>query len=96
MNKTELIDILAGELGITRALATRFIDKFTDTVQNAVAKGDKLTLVGFGTFDCVETVERQGRHPKTGAAMTINAAIRPRFKPGEAFRKVVNSKSSFN
>jgi DNA-binding protein HU-beta len=92
MNKHELIDIIATELNVTKALSTRFIDTFTDTVQNAVAKGDKVTLLGFGAFYCTETIERQGRNPKTGTAMTINAAIRPRFKPGDGFRNLVNRK----
>ena len=90
MNKNELIDAIAGETGFSKADTGRFIDAFVNQVTAAVAKGDKVALVGFGTFQSAKRAAKTGRNPKTGAALEIPASISPKFSPGAAFKAKVN------
>lgn len=89
MNKQELIETIVLEMGGTKANATRFLDSFINTVQNKVAQGGKISLVGFGTFESINTAARNGRNPLTGEVIKIAAATRPRFTPGAAFKDLV-------
>ncbi len=85
MNKAELIDQIAKDAGITKAQANDVLDSFTNTVQNTLKKGDKVTLVGFGTFSVSQRAAREGRNPQTGETIKIKARKVPKFKAGKEF-----------
>ena len=86
MNKSELIEAIAQEAGISKAAAQKALDATTNAVTNALKKGDTVTLVGFGTFYVGERAELQGRNPKTGEPLTIAAAKTPKFRAGKALK----------
>ena len=86
MNKSELIEAITQEAGISKAAAQKALDATTNAVTNALKKGDTVTLVGFGTFYVGERAERQGRNPKTGEPLTIAAAKTPKFRAGKALK----------
>jgi DNA-binding protein HU-beta len=86
MNKAELIDGIATKAGLTKASAAKALNAYHEIVQNAIADGDKVSLLGFGTFSVAERKARTGRNPKTGAVLEIKAAKMPRFKPGKALK----------
>ena len=83
MNKAELIAHIADEAGITKTQANSAIDSFVDVVAKTLKKGDKVTLVGFGTFTVSKRAARNGRNPQTGEAIKIKARKVARFKPGK-------------
>ena len=83
MNKAELIAQLAEDAGITKVQANAALDSFVDTVTKTLKKGDKVTLVGFGTFSVSKRAARTGRNPQTGEAIKIKAKKVARFKPGK-------------
>lgn len=85
MNKADLIDKLSKDADITKAQANAAIDSFTDTVIASLKKGDRVTLVGFGTFSVSERAARNGRNPQTGAVIKIKARKVPKFKAGKEF-----------
>lgn len=85
MNKADLIDKIAKDADITKAQANAAIDSFTDTVVATLKKGDRVTLVGFGTFSVSERAARNGRNPQTGAVIKIKARKVPKFKAGKEF-----------
>lgn len=89
MNKSELIDAIAQESGLTKTDAGKALDAFTNVVKGALKVGDTITLVGFGTFKVAERKERQGLNPKTKEAITIPAARVPKFTPGKALKDVL-------
>jgi DNA-binding protein HU-beta len=89
MNKSELIEQVASEAGITRAQANAALDAFRDAVTGALQKGDRVTLVGFGTFSVSERAARNGRNPQTGATIKIKATKVPKFKAGKEFSDAV-------
>ena len=80
MNKTELV----------AAIAEQALTAFTEVVTRELKKGEKIQLVGFGTFEVVERAAREGRNPQTGKAMHINASKAPKFKPGKALKDEVD------
>ncbi len=86
MNKSELIDAVAKESGLTKADAAKAVDAFTSVVKTALKADDTITLVGFGTFKVAERAERQGLNPKTREAITIPAARVPKFTPGKGLK----------
>ncbi|AGF48352.1 DNA-binding protein HU-beta [Candidatus Kinetoplastibacterium oncopeltii TCC290E] len=90
MNKTELIDHIAVNTGISKAAANRAIDSFLDAVKNTMKKGETVTLVGFGSFAVSTRAERTGRNPRTGEAIKIKETRIPKFKPGKALKEAVN------
>lgn len=92
MNKNELIDAVAGESGESKAAVARVLDAIVSQVQTAVTKGDKVTLVGFGSFYRAERAAKTGRNPKTGASIQIPASAAPKFSAGASFKSRVNSK----
>ncbi len=92
MNKTELIEAIAKETGLTKKDAGKAVDAFVDTVSKALKKKDKVQLVGFGTFETVKRAARTGKNPQTGAALKIPASTAPKFKPGKALKDLVNNK----
>ncbi|MDA3614652.1 HU family DNA-binding protein [Polluticaenibacter yanchengensis] len=83
MNKAELIAKIAEDAGITKTQANASIDSFVQAVQKTLKKGDKVTLVGFGTFSVSKRKARNGRNPKTGETIKIKAKKVAKFKPGK-------------
>lgn len=92
MNKAELIDKLAKDASITKVQANNVLDSFTNTVVGALKKGDRVTLVGFGTFSVSERSARNGRNPQTGAVIKIKAKKVPKFKAGKEFSTKISGK----
>jgi DNA-binding protein HU-beta len=86
LNKTDLISEVAGTSGMTKKDAEKVINAFFATVEGALKSGDKIQLIGFGTFEVRERQARKGRNPQTGAEIDIPAAKVPAFKPGKAFK----------
>lgn len=82
MNKGDLIDKMANDAGITKAAAGSALNAFMDAVKHAVSKGDKVTLVGFGTFSVSKRSARTGRNPQTGKEIKIAARNVAKFKAG--------------
>ena len=91
MNKVELIGAVASKSEISKKDVEKVINAFTNVVADALVDGDKVQLVGFGTFEVVERAERQGRNPATGEAMTIAASKSPKFKAGKALKEAVKA-----
>ena len=89
MNKSELIESAAAEADISKAAAGRALDAILDAVTKAVAKGDTVTLVGFGTFKSSQRAARTGRNPQTGAELKIPARRVARFRPGAELKKAL-------
>ncbi|MEH2322434.1 MAG: HU family DNA-binding protein [Nostoc sp.] len=89
MNKGELVDAVAAKANITKKQADEVISAFLSVVTEAVANGEKITLVGFGSFERRERSEREGRNPKTNEPMTIPATKVPAFSAGKAFKEKV-------
>jgi DNA-binding protein HU-beta len=90
MTKTDLVDILARKTGITKTSAAEAIEVFTQTIAQALKKGDKVTLIGFGTFDVAQRAAREGVNPQTRQKIKIKASKAPRFKAGKALKDAVN------
>lgn len=84
MNKAELIEAVAKDAEISRSKAADAVDAFIDSVSKSLKKGQKVTLVGFGTFGTSKRKAREGRNPQTGAKIKIAARRVARFKPGKA------------
>lgn len=90
MKKVELVEAVAKSTGLTKADATRAIDATFTTITKALTKGDKVPLVGFGTFGTSKRKAREGRNPRTGATVKIAARTAVSFKAGSALKKAVN------
>jgi DNA-binding protein HU-beta len=90
VNKTELVEHIAGKSDISKAAASRALASIMDAVKKTLKKGDTVTLVGFGTFSVSKRAARTGRNPRTGAALKIKAAKVPRFKPGKGLKDALN------
>jgi len=84
MNKTELIEAVATRSKTTKAQTTAMLNGLLEVIQEAMASGNNVQLVGFGTFSVTERAGREGRNPATGKTMTIPAKKVVRFKPGKA------------
>ena len=91
MNKTELVAALAAEAGVSKKDADAVLEAFTKVVTDELSKKEKITLIGFGTFETRERAARTGRNPQTGAELKIAASSVPAFKPGKALKDAVNS-----
>lgn len=89
MNKTELVDAVASSADISKAAAGRAVDAVVDSVTDALKKGDKVTLIGFGTFEVRQRAARTGRNPRTGAEIKIAASNIPAFKAGKKLKDAV-------
>lgn len=89
MTKAELIDKIASGAGLSKADASRALDSTLDAVKTALKKGQKVTLVGFGTFLVKKRKARKGRNPKTGEVINIAAAKTPKFTAGKALKDAV-------
>ena len=92
MNKTEFVAAVAQKSGLSKKDAEKAVKAFVDTVSEQMVAGDKITIVGFGTFEVSERAAREGRNPKTGEAMPIPASRVPRFKAGKGLKDAVNGK----
>ena len=90
MNKAELIDAIASESGLSKADSKRALDGFITSTTKALKDGDKVALVGFGSFSTSERAARTGRNPRTGAAIKIAAKTVVKFKPGTELTEKVN------
>ncbi|MGJ5633754.1 HU family DNA-binding protein [Nostoc sp. CALU 1950] len=89
MNKGELVDAVAAKANITKKQADEVISAFLSVVTEAVANGEKVTLIGFGSFERRDRSEREGRNPKTNEPMTIPATKVPAFSAGKQFKEKV-------
>ena len=90
MNKTEMIDAVAADTGLTKVDVSKVINSLVANTIEAVAKGDDFAIIGFGTFKAAQRQARPGRNPATGKPITIPAATLPKFTPGKAFKEAVN------
>ena len=90
MNKTELIAAIADKAGIAKKDADKALAAFIDTVAAELKAGEKIQLVGFGTFEDRETAAREGVNPQTGAKIKIAASKKPAFKAGKALKDAIN------
>ena len=90
MNKSDLIARIASTAGISKAAAGRALDATTAAITAALKKGDLVTLVGFGSFYLGKRAARNGRNPRTGAAIKIKAAKVPKFRPGKGLKDALN------
>ncbi len=89
MNKTEFINAVAAKEGIEKKCAEKAVNAVFATIADELAKGEKIQLVGFGTFEVRERAEKQGRNPRTGEVMTVPASKVPAFKAGAALKNAV-------
>ena len=90
MNKSELVEAIAKKADLSKKDAEAALNALTDAVGKALKKGDKVQLVGFGTFEVTKRGARTGRNPQTGETMKIAATKAPKFKPGKAFKDALN------
>ena len=92
MNKSELINALAAKTQLSKKDAEKALGAFVDTISGARSKGEKVQLIGFGTFDVKKRPARTARNPRTGAEIKIAASKAPAFKAGKALKDKVNTK----
>ena len=90
MNKAELVAAVAEKAEISKKDAEAAVKAFTDVVAEELKKGEKIQLVGFGTFEVSERAAREGRNPHTGEPMPIAASKAPKFKAGKALKDMMN------
>lgn len=90
MNKSELVAAMAEKSGLSKKDAEKALAAFTETVGEQLKKGDKIQLVGFGTFEVSTRPARVGRNPRTGATMEIKSSNTPKFKAGKALKDMMN------
>ena len=91
MTKAELIAALAQKADVSKKDAEAVLNAFTATVTEELSKKEKITLLGFGTFETRERAARTGRNPQTGKELKIAASVAPAFKPGKALKDAVNA-----
>ena len=91
MNKTELVAAMAEKAELTKKDAEKALKAFTDVVEEELKKGEKIQLVGFGTFEVSERAARTGRNPHSGEEIQIPASKMPKFKAGKALKDSVNA-----
>ena len=92
MTRSELVGAVAEHAGLAKVAAEKSVKCIIDEVTDCLKKGDKLTLVGFGTFDTTKRGARKGQNPQTGKKINIPATTSPKFKAGKAFKDAVNTK----
>ena len=89
MNKAELVEEVAGKVGLTKKDANNVIDAITSAIMDSLKRDEKVTSVGFGTFQVMEREARRGVNPQTREAIQISAKKVPKFKPGRSLREAV-------
>lgn len=92
MNKSELVSKMASRSNLSAACARRALDAMLESIQEALAEGDRVQLVGFGTFKVTEHNSREGRNPKTGEVIQIPASKTPSFSAGAELKNAVNGR----
>ena len=92
MNKAELIQAIANKTDVSKRIAEDFLDTAVETIKKSVARGEKVTLFGFGKFERRNRRGRKGRNPKSGEQIDIPAKKVPAFSAGKQFKKAVNKK----
>jgi len=90
VNRAELIDAIRDRLGVEKRAAETAVDAVFDTIQRAVAQGEKVALSGFGVFEKVDRAARTGRNPRTGETVKVKKTSVPKFRPGTQFKGVVS------
>ena len=90
MNKTELVAAMAEQTNLSKKDAEAALKAFIDVVSEELKKGEKVQLVGFGTFEVSERAAREGRNPQTGETMEIKASKTPKFKAGKGLKEMMN------
>ncbi|MCI9074670.1 MAG: HU family DNA-binding protein [Dorea sp.] len=90
MNKTELVAAIAEKAELSKKDSEKALTAFVEAVTEELQKGEKVQLVGFGTFEVSKRAAREGRNPQTGATMKIEACTAPKFKAGKALKDAVN------
>ena len=90
MNKTDLINVVAQETELKKKDVEAVVNSALAAISAALKEGDKVQLIGFGTFDVKDVAAREGRNPKTGEAITIEAAKRPGFTASKALKDLIN------
>jgi DNA-binding protein HU-beta len=90
MNKTQFIEVVALKSGLKKKEAEAAVNAMTEAVVETLKAGDKVQLMGFGTFEAKERAEREGRNPKTGETIKIAASKTPAFAAGKAFKDALN------
>jgi len=91
MNKSELIEAIAKSAGLTKSQTTKAVNGFFDEVTKTLCKGDKVTIVGFGTFCVSKRKSREGRNPRTGGTIKIPSKTAPTFRAGKNLKDKVDS-----
>jgi DNA-binding protein HU-beta len=92
MNKSQLIEAVASDSGLTKADSSRAIESLLDTVSRTLKKGDEVAITGFGKFSVVKRAARQGVNPRTGERVKIKASKAPKFSPGATLKQAVSPK----
>ena len=92
MNRTELVEKAAASADVSKATAGRVVEAVFDSLAGALANGESVSLVGFGTFSVKDRAARTGRNPQTGASIQIAASRLPSFKAGKGLKDAVNSR----
>lgn len=92
MNKSELVDAIAKDTGLTKKDSEAALKSMIETISKELSKGREVSLIGFGTFGVGKRAARTGRNPKTGETIKIAASKSPKFKPGKALKDKVNKK----
>jgi DNA-binding protein HU-beta len=92
MNKTQLVDAVSADSGLSKADATRALESFVLTVNNTLKKGDDVVITGFGKFSVVKRAARQGVNPRTGEKVKIKASKAPKFTAGAGLKQSVSGK----
>ncbi len=90
MNKAELVEEVSGEVGLSKRETQKVIDAIIETIGDTLGSGEKVTLVGFGTFGVRQRKARRGRNPQTGATIQIPAKKVPKFVPGKTLKEKVD------
>ena len=91
MNKTDLVNVVANETEIPKKTVETIVAQTLDSIANALKEGDKVQLIGFGTFEVKDVAAREGRNPLTGEAISIEASKKPTFTASKALKDIVNS-----
>ena len=89
MNKADLVAAIAAKAEVSKKDAEKMLGAFTATVTDELKKGEKIALIGFGTFETRKRAAREGKNPQTGAAIKIPASVGPAFKAGKALKDAV-------
>lgn len=90
MNKSDLVNAIAKEADVSKKVAEKSLNATVEAIKASLKKGDKVSLVGFGTFETRKRAARKGRNPQTGKEMKISAKTVPAFKAGKALKEIVN------